>query len=216
MMDVLTRRLWLSLLLLFAVYYCFPGTSPCLAALLKDIRVGEYDTFTRVVFEFDTPETINNPIMDQGEARIQIAFAQAQPEFVRRIQLPGATRVKDIQVITDQTGLSAVILLSEPYSRTDSFNLNAPVRKVLDIYWENNSAPAVLPIEPPAPSSPLEGNLPGWYWMGRLPVRKTKSRHQHPQVPCSPHLKHPPPMLKHWPGRYPRIYRCCKIRSRSI
>ena len=193
MVDVLTRRLWLSLLLLFAVYYCFPGTSPCLAAVLKDIRVGEYDTFTRVVFEFDTPETINDPIMDLGEARIQIGFPQTQPQFVRRIQLPGATHVKDIQIITDQTGLSAVILLSAPYSRTDSFNLDAPVRKVLDIYWGNNSAPAVPLIAPPAPSSPLEGNLPEIGLDGGAAVQQNQVTAPAPVNSLQPASEAPPP-----------------------
>lgn len=104
-----------------------------IAAQLKDIRVGEYDGFTRVVFELDAP--IASPqIETKKSGQLSVSFSKSQPALVRKIPIERSRHVHDIQIWQHQGELSAVVFFDYPHIRFESFPLSAPPRIAVDVF----------------------------------------------------------------------------------
>lgn len=121
-----------------------------LATQLKDIRVGEYDRFTRVVFELDGP--IASPqIETKTSGQLSVSFSKSEPALIRKIPIERSRHVHDIQIWQHQGALSAVLFFDYPHIRFESFPLSSPLRIVVDVF----------PVPFPAGSESAEALHPG-------------------------------------------------------
>ncbi len=102
------------------------------AALLKDIRIGEHDTFTRIVLELDSP-TEPDQITPISSDRLAVVFANTSAEFIRKIPVERSRHIKGISIWDKSNQLSAVFSFDFKYFRHESFSLMNPPRIVLDI-----------------------------------------------------------------------------------
>jgi hypothetical protein len=120
-----------------------------IAAQLKDIRVGEYDGFTRVVFELDRP--IASPqIKTKTSGQLSVSFSKSEPALARKIPIERSRHVHDIQIWQHQEELSAVVYFDYPHIRFESFLLSSPSRIVVDVF----------PVPVPPSTQPAEALHP--------------------------------------------------------
>ncbi|WP_152971980.1 hypothetical protein [Desulfatitalea tepidiphila] len=121
---------WVSIgILLFA--------APCLsfAARLKDIRIGEYEKFTRIVFESDI-EPVDAQIRALPSGQLTLVFKETQPAFIRKIPIDRGHFIQDLQVLVQKGQLAIVLDFNRPYERWKTFELDSPPRFALDIFWQ--------------------------------------------------------------------------------
>jgi len=126
-----------------------------MAASLKDIRVGQYDNYTRIVLEFDDPIEFQT-IKPQAQGHLTIVFPDAWPNMVRKIPLERSQRLKDIQIWQRQNELSVVLAFDFDHFRYEYFQLNAPPRIALDIY--QLAAAETPPIQASTGVKPRDGH----------------------------------------------------------
>ncbi len=107
--------------------------SPGQATNLKDIRIGEYAEYTRVVFEFDKPIDQVDQIV-QTNSRMTVMFPEAEPDLVRKIPFQRSKRINNLQIWVENKKLSVVFLFEFAVSRYESFRMRDPFRIALDIY----------------------------------------------------------------------------------
>lgn len=142
MVNDWTRRTWLLLFPLQAGLFIVLWVVPCHAALLKDIRIGEYEDFTRIVFEFNTQTGIDS--IDKGLAgQLKITFPDMRTEFTRPIPAKHSERLLNYEVWQYKDRLSVVFEFSNDNLRFDSFQLKSPPRLVVDVYQKP------LPLQAP-------------------------------------------------------------------
>lgn len=104
-----------------------------IAAHLTDIRVGEYDRFTRIVFEFDGP--IASPQLEtKTSGQLSVSFSKSEPALVRKIPTERSRHVHDIQIWQHQQALSAVVFFDYPHIRFKSLRLSRPPRIAVDVF----------------------------------------------------------------------------------
>lgn len=142
MADFLNRKQLLLVPLLSAGFILLLGVPFSRGALLKDIRVGQYDTFTRIVFEFDAHVTAES-IMSPSHGQIRIVFPQSKPDLIRKIPIDRSERITDIQIWMQHDELVAVIKVAFHQLRIDSFQLSNPDRIAVDIH--RSSTPTAIP-----------------------------------------------------------------------
>ena len=133
MVNALNRRNWIFLPLILAginLAFLFGSVQ---AAVLKDIRVGEYEEFTRVVFELDTP-CEPEQIKSNADGRLTVEFADSSVGLIRKIPIERSPLLKNIQIWYRKNSLSAVITLNLAKFKFNYFPLNDPPRIVLDIH----------------------------------------------------------------------------------
>lgn len=128
-------RLWLLLSPLHAGLAILLWVYPCHAALLKDIRIGEYDKFTRIVFEFNIHTGIDS-IEKVRPGELKITFQDARTEFIRPIPLKYSERLKNFEVWQQKKQLSLIFKFSFKKARFDNFQLKSPPRTVVDVYQD--------------------------------------------------------------------------------
>lgn len=124
-------------------------TSAIAAAHLTDIRVGEYDRFTRVVFELDGP-VASPQIETKTSGQLSVSFSKSEPALIRKIPIERSRHVHDIQIWQHQGSLSAVVFFDYPRIRFKSFPLSRPPRFAVDVF----PAPVPHASEPAAALPP--------------------------------------------------------------
>lgn len=160
MVMALNRRNWIFLPLIIAglTPVLFPGIAQ--TAMLKDIRVGEYDSFTRIVFELDA-STEPGKIQATDSGRVTVVFADTSAALIRRIPVERSRQVKNIQIWQQNKSLSAVIYFNFERYRHDSFQLSDPPRLVLDIKPVDAEDPQVLSVAPGEKASDADRDTAG-------------------------------------------------------
>ena len=164
---------WVSIcILLFA--------APCLsfAARLKDIRIGEYEKFTRIVFESDI-DPVDAQILASPPGQLTVVFKDTRPAFIRKIPIDRGHFIKDLQIRVQKDQLAIVLDLGRQYERWKTFELGNPPRLALDVFWQaaaSNLEPARDSQARPEPPSigdgqanqapgfaepPFDGAIPG-------------------------------------------------------
>jgi len=135
MVDALTRYRWLFVHLLSVSLTLGLWVQPAGAFFLKDIRIGEYDTFTRIVFESNgatTPETITSA----GKNQLKLVFAATRPDLIRKIPFDRSRFIDNLQINSLENQLIITLDFSVRYTRFDAFDLKSPRRTVLDLFWQ--------------------------------------------------------------------------------
>jgi hypothetical protein len=124
----------LSLLLLWA--------SPACPALLKDIRFGEHETFTRIVLEFDGSAGAA-PLLLEEFKRITLIYTDIHPELARKIPVERAGGIEELKIHTDGDQLRISFHFTHEIENLKTSTLDNPWRLVIDF--------SIVPSPPPAP-----------------------------------------------------------------
>ena len=114
---------------------------PVHASYLKDIRIGEYGGFTRIVFELDTPVSSQH-INPQSSGQLVVTLNQTEPSLMRKIPVERSKHVRSIQLWQRGDHLSTHFQLDYDHFRFEYFPLTDPPRLALDVY------PLVAPATP--------------------------------------------------------------------
>ena len=154
MVNDWTRRhgLLLSLLPVGAILFLLTVHSYAATTYLRDIRIGEYEVFTRIVFEFNVQTEVEY-IKKEPSGKLTIVFPSVHPELIRQIPAQYKERLSDIRIFEQQNQMMVVFYFNSNTLRFDTFQLNSPPRWVLDIHQQ----------PPPQTASPGAENkkLPG-------------------------------------------------------
>jgi len=102
------------------------------AALLKDIRVGEYKDFTRIVFELDTPAA-SEKIERRSARQLAVVLEGASTDLIRKIPMERSPHVSDVQIWEKGDRLTVLLAFDFDDFDQNSFTLTDPPRLVLDI-----------------------------------------------------------------------------------
>ncbi len=186
MANLLNRRYWILSLLLSAGFVLVVLICTAQASLLRDIRVGEYENFTRVVFEFDEP-TEPEQIVSRSAGQLTVVFAGTSAELTRKIPVERSRRIKTLQIWDKKSHLSAVLSFNFVRLRHQLFPLNNPPRIVLDIQPLDSTpdtttemAPAALKSnggkQPQVPESTLSGPADSEVQESSPAVQETEQR----------------------------------------
>lgn len=156
MVSILNHKKWILSPLLSAglVLTIFVYTGH--GALLKDIRVGEYNDYTRIVFELDAP-TEPVKIELQSAKRMAVTFGNTSAGLIRKIPLKKSPHIKDIQIWEWGNRLTALLDFDFDSFGHNSFSLTDPPRFVLDIHSTTNAPPAGA-ASPPATTAVSESD----------------------------------------------------------
>jgi hypothetical protein len=139
---------------------------PATAEQLLDVRIGEYEGYTRVVFEVDTPSA--QPRIDiDAKGHLWVDFDHTAVHLVRKIPVKRSRHIDTIQFWQREGHLSTVLKLDYPQYRFKTFSLDNPSRVVVDIYPEavpagsrQAATAADKSPEKPTPEVPLEKQIP--------------------------------------------------------
>lgn len=145
------RKTWIILYLLLSGIYLLYGSVPANAAQLLDVRIGEYDGFTRIVFEVDTPAAA--PRIDiPSIGKLSVAFDRTDVNLVRKIPVERSRHIESIQFWQHDGRLKTVLLVDYPYFRYETFPLSNPPRIAVDIF--PTAAPVSEDTKPAGSESP--------------------------------------------------------------
>lgn len=139
---MLNHKKWILLPLLSAGFVLIMAYTSY-AALLKDIRVGEYNGFTRIVFELDAPAEPEK-IELGADQRLAVVFRNTTADLIRKIPVDRSPHIDNIQIWEKGNRLTALLAFDFDGFGHKSFSLTDPPRLVLDVH--------------PAPNAPIVGD----------------------------------------------------------
>ena len=126
---------------------------PADAGQLKYIRVGEYESLTRIVFEFESNVKFKDPEI-KSPGQISVDFFDTttdNPAFQKMRDRAG--RLEKIEFVQKKSVLTANISLTASSFNLKSFYLFTPDRFVLDIYWTSAPVTSVSTIPEKMPEA---------------------------------------------------------------
>jgi hypothetical protein len=155
MVEVLNLRHRTILPILYVGFVLTTWTCPSYAAKLKDVRVGEYETHTRIVFELgDTiPHETLRPL---ASGQLSVVFPGTEIDLIRKIPVDRSKHIKEIKIWQRQNELSLVLTFAFAHFRYELSKIDRPKRLVLDVYPMTHLE-ATSPSESeekPAPAAP--------------------------------------------------------------
>jgi hypothetical protein len=177
MANILNRRKWVFLPLLSVGFALAVFIHTSHAALLKDIRVGEYPGFTRIVFELDAPPKPAK-IEPQSTGRLAVVFANTTADLTRKIPVERSPHVRNIQIW--EKGAELTTILAFDFNSYDHkfFSLSDPPRLVLDIRPLASAPDTIVAPPPEKPQSGKSGIEPATPPQDSQTARRQGSMHQ--------------------------------------
>lgn len=133
---LISNNIKLGLMLIGTLIFLCSYVRSAEATQLKNIRIGEHKTFTRIVFDFQNPVRFREPVIkDRG--KLSVVFLDSTITTAMRFQKlrERTRRVHAIKLTQQDSHLTANITLYSPSFRLKHFSLFSPNRVVLDIYW---------------------------------------------------------------------------------
>jgi len=115
------------------------------AAQLNDVRVGVYDTFTRIVFEFDGPVQFQNPAL-QGQGAFTVRFLNSGSLLPGQTLQAKTKGLAYLKLSPQAPDLVADVGLPFTHFKLKAFALRGPQRIVVDAY-ETKPPPAPITIK---------------------------------------------------------------------
>ena len=103
------------------------------AADLKYVRAGEHGSFTRVVFEFQGMVRSTAPTII-GRGKFYVIFFDMTTALPRQILNKITKGIQFVELIQEESRLTANITLSFPYFKLKTFSLSNPYRFIIDAY----------------------------------------------------------------------------------
>jgi hypothetical protein len=128
---------------------------PVDAAQLLYIRVGEYESLTRIVFEFSGTVKFKGPEL-KGSRQVAVDFMDtttANPALQKMRDRSG--HIEKIEFVQGKSLLTANVELTSSSFNIKTFYLFTPDRLVLDLYWTGAPVAAVTAV-PPVPEKAPE------------------------------------------------------------
>jgi hypothetical protein len=123
---------------------------PADAGQLKYIRVGEYESFTRIVFEFESTVKFKGPeIKSPGQISVDFFDTATDNPALQKIR-DKAKHIEKIEFVQKKSVLTANISLTPSSFNLKTWYLFTPDRFVLDIYWTSAPVASVSTV-PPVP-----------------------------------------------------------------
>lgn len=138
---MISRR-WFYAFLLTTGMFMLACPNPTYARSLKDIRIGEHDHFTRIVFESNA-DFAAEKIVSSTPGQLTVVFPDTQAAFVRKIPVDRSPQIDRIQLLSRKSRLAITLHFNNPHARFDTFGLTSPPRMVLDIFWPLQEDPPV-------------------------------------------------------------------------
>ena len=121
------------------------SANPLNAAELKDVRVGTYDTFTRVVFQFDRPVKFDKPIV-QNQGAFTVIFRDVKTSLSEQSLKSKSKGLNSLKISSQAPHLKADVGLPFSNLAIKAFVLKGPDRVVVDVY-ETKPPPARITIK---------------------------------------------------------------------
>lgn len=133
MVEVLNLRNRTILSIFCVGFVLIAWTYTSYAAKLKDIRVGEYETHTRIVFEHG--DTIpNETLRPMASGQLSVVFPDTELDLIRKIPIDRSKRLQEIKIWQRRNELSLVLTFAFAHFRYELSKIDQPKRLVLDIY----------------------------------------------------------------------------------
>ena len=143
---LISNNIKLGLMLIGTLIFLCSYVRSAEATQLKNIRIGEHKTFTRIVFDFQNPVRFREPIIKDG-GKLSVVFLDSTITTAMRFQKlrERTKRVHAIKLTQQGSHLTANITLYSPSFRLKHFSLFSPNRVVLDIYWVKTPSVGFVP-----------------------------------------------------------------------
>jgi hypothetical protein len=136
----------LKLAIVLIIFCC--TVLPADAGQLKYIRVGEYESLTRIVFEFGSTVKFKGPeIKSPGQISVDFFDTTTDNPALQKMR-DRSGRIEKIEFVQKKSVLTANISLTSSSFNLKPFYLFTPDRFVLDIYWSSTPAASVTTIPP--------------------------------------------------------------------
>ena len=103
------------------------------AANLKYVRAGEHGSFTRVVFEIQGMVRSTAPTII-GRGKFYVIFFDMTTALPRQTLNKTTKGIQSVELIQEESRLTANITLSFPYFKLKTFSLSNPDRFIIDAY----------------------------------------------------------------------------------
>ena len=126
------------------------------AANLKYVRAGEHGSFTRVVFEFQGMVQSTAPTII-GRGNFYVIFFDMTTALPRQTLNKTTKGIQSVELIQEDSRLTANITLSFPYFKLKTFSLSNPDRFIIDAY-RMSSPPKTGELEESLVAEPLNAS----------------------------------------------------------
>jgi hypothetical protein len=123
------------------------------AANLNYVRAGEHGSFTRVVFEFQGMVQSTAPTII-GRGKFHVIFFDMTTALPRQTLNKTTKGIQSVELIQEESRLTANITLSFPYFKLKTFSLSNPDRFIIDAY-RMSSPPKTSELEESLQAEPL-------------------------------------------------------------
>ena len=124
------------------------------AANLKYVRAGEHGSFTRVVFEFQGVVRSRAPTKI-GKGKYYVIFFDMTTALPRQTLNKITKGIQSVELVQEESRLTANITLSFPYFKLKTFSLSNPDRFIIDAY-RMSSPPKTSELEESSQAEPLK------------------------------------------------------------
>jgi hypothetical protein len=124
------------------------------AADLKYVRTGEHGSFTRVVFEYQGMVRSMAPNII-GRGNFNVIFFDMTTALPRQILNKTTKGIQSVELIQEESRLTANITLSFPFFKLKTFSLSNPDRFIIDAY-RMSSPPKTSALEESLQAEPLD------------------------------------------------------------
>ena len=115
-------------------------------SILKFVRTGEHENFTRVVFEFQNAVQFEDPkIKDKGKFSVQFLDSSKNLNPLTVYWTDLLQKVQSVRFIKDKSNLTANVKFTFPYFMLKAFSLTNPNRVVVDAYSLSASSKNTVP-----------------------------------------------------------------------
>jgi len=152
--HAISDKMKTALNLVIALILLWFSALPADAGQLKYIRVGEYESMTRIVFEFDSNVKFQRPeIKSPGKIAVDLFDTTTDNPALQKMR-DRARRIEKIEFDQKKSVLTANISLTSSSFNLKSFYLSTPDRLVLDIYWTSAPVASVSTIPPVTEKTP--------------------------------------------------------------
>ena len=146
-----------ALILIAAVILWWLPLGSAQAADLKYVRAGEHGSFTRVVFEFQGKVRSTAPTII-GRGNFNVIFFDMTTALPRQMLNKTTKGIQSVELIQEESRLTANIMLSFPYFKLKTFSLLNPDRFIIDAY-RMSSPPKTSVLEESLQAGPLNDTL---------------------------------------------------------
>jgi hypothetical protein len=135
------------LLVLFLRIVAWPDPSPAGAAVLEKIRMGDHDTYTRLVFEFSAPVHYQLS-KDTAAGIVSVRFLETASKVSPVLVSKGPDCIGTVSTRQDGNDTITNIQLDPKEVRLNPFTIQEPDRVVLDISCVEVPVAITAPPEP--------------------------------------------------------------------